>query len=105
MLKEFANHRMYSDVDPYEVLSTNKSGKLKTIRSMKTKELPWDKNFVAGGFCGTMANQNEQKWECTSNEDGQIFVIRKHKNGRWYDVCGGKYTIDDKPVKFYDYNF
>ncbi len=100
----YANHYGYSDVNPYEIIRRI-SDKTIEIREMKAeRDLEWKPEFVSGGFCGTVVNQNEQRWIISSDESAKPVRIRLGKNG-WKDSYGNRYGLSDKPVKFYDYNF
>jgi len=103
-LGKFANEVLFTDVNPYEIVKVV-SDKTLEIRSMNAEIDPeWEPEFYVGGFGGNCANQNTQKYSYTSNLDAPVIRIRKRKDGTW-----GKgsinYSIDTKPVKFYDYNF
>ena len=100
----YANHIGYSDVNPFEVVDYV-SLKTLVIREMSATELPWDRKFMAGGFLGHVANQEDQKWDIQPDPDAPLVRIRKHKNGKWYDKHGALYAVAEKPVKFHDYNF
>jgi hypothetical protein len=101
----YANHIGYSDINPFEIVR-RVSDKTLEIRSMSYEQDPsWKPNFVAGGFSGTVVNQNEQRWIIKSCEKATPFKIRLSKNRGWRDAGGNRYRLSDKPVKFYDYNF
>jgi len=102
-MKKYANHLGYSDVNPYEVINVI-SEKTIEIRAMDTEALPWKRDFHPGGFFGHTSNQQDQKWKITSNVKNHVFRIRLNKKG-WQDKYGSRYSLSDKPVKFYDYNF
>jgi len=100
----YANHIGYSDINPCEIVRRI-SDKTIEIRAMSAKQDPeWKPDFVAGGFCGTVVNQNRQRWIISSNPDARVFRIRLGKKG-WKDSSGARYSLSDKPVKFYDFNF
>jgi len=100
----YANHLMYTDVDPYEVVRII-SEKTIEIRAMKAKRDESVKlEFHVGGFSAHCSNQDQQKWIITSDETAPIKRIRLGKNG-WKDAHGGRYSLADKPCKKYDYNF
>ena len=107
-IKAFANRGSYTDCEPFEVVKKI-SDKCVEIRMMDSKELEWEKEWVVGGFSGIMVNQNEQKWEITQNKNRPTFRIRfsNPKNGyiTWKDKYGNQYSMNDRPIKFYDYNF
>ena len=115
---KFANHRLASDVNPYEVVSVV-SHKTIIIREMNAEALKWTKDIVQGGFSHTVTNQEKQKWKITSNKKAPLFKIRLNKSGMtycrvtkqfvdkfvWKDRYGDKYYLSDTPIKYYDYNF
>lgn len=102
--EQYANHIGWSDVDPHEITRVV-SDKTLEIKAMSAVELPWEKNWVKGGFAGHLMNQRDQKWEIFSNPDKPVFRIRLHKDGWWRDKEGRKFRLAYSPVKFYDYNF
>ena len=61
-------------------------------------------SFDPGGFFGHFDN-DLQDWEIKSKEGGYTTKIRRHKDGNFYDTCGNRYTLSDKPIRFYDFNF
>lgn len=100
----YANHIGYSDIYPFEIVR-RVSDKTVEIRAMHAERDPeWKPEFVSGGFCGTVVNQNQQRWIITRNEQATPFRIRLGKKG-WKDSGGARYQISDKPVMFHDYNF
>lgn len=106
--KKFANNIMYTDVVPFEVIE-ERTPNLYVIRSMKSEQTEQSKkdlkeSFIPGGFCGHFDN-DLQEWDITPDDDGLVIKIRRHKDGIFYDVHGGRYSISSKPIKFYDFNF
>lgn len=104
-MTQYANHYGYSDVNPFEVIKAV-SAKTLEIRSMTAepdKSVKLD--FHAGGFSANCSNQQEQKWIISSNPSGEVKRIRLNSKGKWQDKNGAKFSLSDKPVKFYDYNF
>ncbi|MFZ9767167.1 MAG: hypothetical protein ACO3C4_01580 [Candidatus Limnocylindrus sp.] len=100
----YANKLGYSDVDPYEIVR-RVSERTLDVRPMRTERDPeWKPEFVAGGFCGTVVNQNSQRWLYESDPSQPLVRIRLGKQG-WRDAGGSRYVISATPFKFYDYNF
>jgi hypothetical protein len=104
-MNKFANQYGYSDVYPFEVVKVI-SDKAVEVREMEAErdesvKLEW----VVGGFAGHCTNQRDQKWFITSNEGNPVVRIRLSKSGVWKDKHGRKFDLNDKPVRFYDYNF
>ena len=101
--KEYANHLGWSDINPYEILSS--TPKTITIRAMKAELDPtWKPEWIPGGFAGCCVNQNEQKWIYESDENQKPIRAYLRKDGYYYSQRG-KHSICDQPVKFRDYNF
>jgi hypothetical protein len=99
-MKKYANHVGYSDVNPYEVISS--TAKTITLRAMECTQRGELKQ-TPGGFCAHTDN-GTQKWDITSNPHGYTFKAYLHKNGFYYS--GGRmFKLSDYPVKYYDYNF
>ena len=101
---DYANEICYSDVNPYEIVKVV-SDKIIEVREMKAEELPWKKDFHPGGFFGHMANQRDQKWKITSNEDAPVYRAHKRKDGYFWAKSARKFTLAETPRKFHDYNF
>ena len=103
---KYANYYGYSDITPYEIIKEI-SDKTIVIRAMKYILNP---NFkcktVIGGFFGHTTNIDEQSYTYESDETRPTMRIRfsKAKNG-WYSACGQRHTLENEPVRFYDYNF
>lgn len=105
MTTQYANQIGYSDVAPYEVVKII-SDKTLEVRGMTAEKDDSVKlEFHAGGFSSHCSNQRDQKWFITSNPQAEVVRIRLNKNGKWFDKYGNKFSLSDKPVKFYDYNF
>lgn len=103
--KSYLNYHGYSDIKPFEVLSVTASGKTAIIRQMKAeRDLTWFPEIISGGFAGHCTNQNEQRWNISSDEDGFVTKARLSKSGHWKSSYG-KHYMSDKPISFYDYNF
>ena len=102
---KYANFHGYSDIEPYEVIRVI-SDKTLEIRAMKTSDCPVNMKDIkcyVGGFAGHFANQRIQQWNIESNPNGYVTRIRLTKKG-WRNGSL-KFILEDKPVKFYDYNF
>jgi len=101
---KYANRAGYSDIQPYEIIE-KKTPKLMMIRYMNSELDPTFKpEMVAGGFSANCKNNSDQKWTYSSS-DGNVFAIRLHKDGKWYDKHHSVFMLSDVPVRFYDYNF
>jgi len=101
----YANHIGWSDVNPYEVVRVI-SDKTLEIREMNAeRDESWKPEIVVGGFAGHCVNQNEQRWIITSDDSREVVRIRLSAKKGWQDKHGRRFSLSEKPVKFYDYNF
>lgn len=103
---KFANYYGYSDITPYEIVKVISDKTIEVRRMEYTINPNFKCKTVIGGFCGNTVNQDEQSYTYESDEDESIMRIRfsKAKNG-WYSACGQRHLLENKPVRFYDYNF
>lgn len=102
--KNFANLLGYSDVQPFEVVR-RVSEKIVEVRPMKAERDPtWKPEFVKGGFAAHCTNQSEQRWIITPDEDAYTIRLHKRKDGYFYHK-GTRFSLEEKPRRFYDYNF
>ncbi len=99
----YANQIGYSDITPYEIVRVV-SDKTLEIRKLRTEELDWERQFVQGGFFGTILNQRDQRWSYESDPTAPVERIRRNKRGEWRNEYG-VFALSTTPVKFYDYNF
>ena len=105
MCIRYANRIGHTDVTPYEIIK-DVNGRVLHVRAMKTELNPdWKPDIVPGGFVGHCTNNYKQEWNCTSNPEGRVTIIRQHKDGRWYSSYHDQFVLSEKPQKFYDYNF
>jgi hypothetical protein len=103
-MMQYANHSGYSDITPFKVIQVV-SDKTIEIREMKTeRDKSVELNFHVGGFSAHCSNQREQKWFIEEDETAPVFRIRLGKKG-WKDAYGRYFSLSEKPIKFYDYNF
>ena len=98
-IKSFCNLHLYTDIEPYEVVSVINPKKV-VIRPMSATRIS-EMKFVVGGFAGHCTNNFDQKWSFESLPDAQTITITLTKKG-WGQ---GMHRMSDKPIKFYDYNF
>lgn len=105
-IKKYANHCMYTDVNPYEVVRII-SPICVEVRAMSTKQIEFPKVFYPGGFVGHFAdNRSGQKYEYSSDPDASVFRIRwSRRNRQWQRGKHMRFAMSDTPYKFYDYNF
>jgi len=105
----YMNRHGYTDMHPYEVIRIDTPKKM-IIREMLAVETEESKKrrketFVPTGFLGVTDN-DVQEWDIRSQDTSDFdFAVRLHGDGYWYDANGGRYSMSDKPIKFYDFNF
>ena len=100
----YANQYGYSDITPFEIVRRI-SDKTIEIRCMSTEVDPsWKPEFIPGGFAGHCVNQHRQVWIFSSDENAPVIRARRRKDGSFQSIYG-RHIIQDKPVKFRDYNF
>ena len=104
-MKKYANRFGWSDIHPFEVIEVRTPRKV-IIRSMNAElAADWKPEVILGGFFGHTVNNDEQRWDITSDPDGHSFPIRLNKRGTWVDKAGNKYGLADEPRRKYDWNF
>ena len=101
---KYANHIGYTDVTPYEVIRavSDKTLEVREMKAVRDESIKLE--WVAGGFAGHCVNQRDQEWTINSDPSRPIIRIRLGKRG-WQDKNGARFKLNDKPLKFYDYNF
>lgn len=101
----YANHYSYSDITPYEVIKVV-SDKTLEVRRMAYELLNKDDLiFHPGGFVANCSNQRDQKYSYSSDAENEVIRIRLRKDGCFYDKYGQKFRLNDKPIRYYDFNF
>jgi hypothetical protein len=102
-MQKFANFYGYSDVEPYEVISS--TAKTISIRAMGSKLAEGQKpEIIPGGFVGHCTNQRELKWDIWPDPKAPVIKAYLRKDGNYYSKYG-KHRLSDEPAKFYDFNF
>jgi len=100
----YANHHGYTDVNPYEIVRWV-SDKTIEIRAMKADPDPeWKPEFHVGGFSAHCSNQRDQRWIIESDPSEPVIRARKRIDG-YFHSAHGRHMVNDRAVKFYDYNF
>lgn len=99
-IRKYCNERLYTDVNPYEVVRVV-SDKIVEVRPMHAEITKRPKEFHPGGFSGHYSDNYAQEYKYTSVEDAPIMRLHLSKQG-W---GRGRFTMSDKPRKFYDFNF
>lgn len=82
-----------------------RTAKTLTIRQDKAILSPdFKPDFIPGGFCGTVINQNEQTYTYEPDENGMIYKAywSDRKCGFYAEKC---LRVTKGRHEFYDYNF
>ena len=103
-IKKYANHYGYSDVHPFEVVRVI-SPITAEIRAMKSELVKPPQDFHPGGFVCHYADNHAQEWNITSQPEEDVTRIRFSKARNEWKGSAGRFIMEDKPRKFYDYNF
>jgi hypothetical protein len=105
-IKAYANYCMHTDVQPYEVVRVISDITVE-VRPMKTKQIKFPQDVRVGGFSAhTVDNRSGQDYEYTSNPEAPVIRIRwSNANRQWQNGRYMRFSMSDKPYKFYDYNF
>jgi hypothetical protein len=103
-IKQFCNLRVGSDILPYEVIA-RKTPRKAMVRAMRA-EMAFTPECHTGGFCCNVSNNSGQTWNFFHQPEATPIAVRwSDKFGCWRDSGGNKYRMEDKPRKFYDFNF
>lgn len=97
LIGKFINRYGYTDINPVGKI-IGLVGKCSVlVKRVEATEQTTKMEFLPGGFSAICVNQYSQNW--TMQETEETFTVRLSK--QYLKTC----RIDDKPVKFYDYNF
>tara|TARA_R100000655_G_scaffold40865_2_gene76665 strand:+ start:6520 stop:7104 length:585 start_codon:yes stop_codon:yes gene_type:complete len=107
VVKNFTHASMYgwTDVHAYEIVKVV-SDKTLEVRKMTTEHDISHLEQIAGGFCGHVVNQRNQKVTYESNPMSPVIRIRRKKNNpEAWTYNGKRFALETRPYAFYDYNF
>lgn len=105
-MKQFFNQKMFSDVEPFEIIEVISPKRVK-VRAMNAERLDnpvYNENH-------RIVNNAEIRYDYSSCEDGHEVIITKRKDGNWYQLghksghYETKFLNENKPCKYYDYTF
>lgn len=93
----------WTDQEAYTVIKKTRC--TLTIRRDKATLKPTFKPiFIAGGFAGTVINQDEQEYDYEPDPNGRVYVAHWSEKKNGYYVDGHLYVSAGRH-EFYDYNF
>jgi hypothetical protein len=97
LVGKFVNAYFYSDINPVGVVVGVKGKTIIVIKRVVATKQITKLEFMAGGFAGTCINQGNQEWVYEELEE-----LVEMRVGNKFNK---QYRIEDKPYKYYDYNF
>jgi hypothetical protein len=100
---KYASEHFYTDVKAYEIVKVISDKTVEVRRLEATYDISHLEQVV-GGFAGHVVNQRDQKVTFESAPNAPVIRIRKNKYGNWAHK-GRRFTFENKPYAFYDYNF
>ena len=104
-MKQFFNEKMFSDVEPYEIVEIINHKKVK-VRKMKSTRI--DKPIYDGMM---IINNKHIRYDYESDDSGHEVIITKRKDDNWYQMgrksghYETKFINETLPRKYYDYSF
>jgi hypothetical protein len=99
LIGKYINRVLWSDVDPVGKVIAIKGKTKVIIQPVKCGENKTKMEFVAGGFSAHCLNQWSQEYDFF--EQGETFEVSLSKTS----LKKRFWSIDERPRKFYDYNF
>lgn len=97
LIGTFLNRIGYSDVDPIGQVIGVKGKKTLIVREVLATEQKTKLEWVAGGFSAICLNQGNQSWDFEITDN--IIEIKVTK------AATRQIRSNERPVKYYDYNF
>jgi hypothetical protein len=97
MIGKYINRYGYSDINPVGLIVGIKGKTKLIVKKVIASENKTKMQFEVGGFCAVCINQNEQEYDFTISEETMEIRISK--------ALMRTFCIQEKPMKFYDFNF
>jgi len=99
LIGKYINRVLYSDVDPVGKIIAIKGKTKVIIQPVKAGENKVKMEFIAGGFSAHCVNQGYQEYDFF--ETGEPFMVSLSKTS----LKNRFWSINERPRKYYDYNF
>lgn len=97
LIGKYVNHYMYSDVVPLGKIIGIKGKRTLILQRIAAEKQLTKLEFHVGGFAANCSNQYDQTWEYIElQETDELKVLASFSR---------QYKIQDKPLRFYDFNF
>jgi len=99
LIGKYINRVLWSDVDPVGKIVGIKTKTKVIVQRVEASENKTKMEFVVGGFAAHCTNQSAQSYDFTLTDETFEASLSNNslKNNFW--------SIDDRPRKWYDYNF
>ena len=97
LIGKFLNHYGYSDVNPIGKIIAVKGKTTIIVQQVVASKNKTKMQYIVGGFAAVCINQSEQEYDFLETEKIMQFKLSKS--------FLKQYRIDNKPKKFYDFNF
>lgn len=99
LIGKYINRVLWSDVDPVGKIVGIKTKTKVIVKRVEASENKTKMQWVVGGFAGHCINQSAQSYDFTITD--QTFEVSLSNNS----LKKNFWSIDDRPRKWYDYNF
>ena len=99
LIGKYINRVLWSDVDPVVKIVSIKTKTKVIVQRVVASENKTKMNFIPGGFSFHCTNQSAQRYDFTITD--QVFEVSLSNNS----LKKNFWSIDDRPRKWYDYNF
>jgi len=101
LVGKYINRHLYSDSYPMgKIIGIKSKTKVLVQRVEAERDPNWKPEYIPGGFSAHCINQGSQTWVFT--ETPEVFEMRLSASSFRQP---GRLSLDEKPYKYYDYNF
>jgi hypothetical protein len=97
LIGKYINRRLWTDIQPIGKIIGLRGKSIAIVQRVEAGENKVKMDFEVGGFSAVCTNQTEQRYDYTLKDE--VIEVRISQ-GFLKQV-----SIDDKPYKYYDYNF
>ena len=99
LIGKYINRVLWTDVDPVGKIIGIKGKTKVIIQPIQAGQNKVKMQYIPGGFAGHCFNQSEQEYDF--QESGKPFETSISKSS----LRSNRWSIDNQPRKYYDYNF
>jgi len=97
LVGKYVNEYFYTDIEPVGKIIGMKGKTTILIKKLVAGDNKTKMEFITGGFAGVCVNQWQQEYDFFETEE----IITMKVSKQFYK----RYRVNDKPRKYYDYNF